>query len=84
MSLHSDAPFPLPFFVKKHSTGLVSMEIRHVDALLSSWEIEIVYRRPLATSTVVGGQGGNRLAMGLLFSEDMIKYKPLRSCGTSL
>jgi hypothetical protein len=31
----------------------VSMAIRHVDVLLSSWEIEIVYRRPLAISTAV-------------------------------
>lgn len=31
--------------------GFVSVEIRHVDVLPSSWEIEVVYGRPLGTST---------------------------------
>jgi len=35
--------------------GLVSVEIRHVDVLPSSWEIEAVYRRPLAITTGLRG-----------------------------
>jgi len=43
--------------------GLVFVEIRHVDVLPSSWEIEAVYGRPLAISTSLRGccQCGNEL-----------------------